>query len=120
MRAKSRLVRDSAPPLNQQNFFRLIHFAQLNLDDFVSRGLHPPANELRFYRQLAMTSINKHAELHPLWTPMTEQRIHGGARRPPGIQNIINQDDVLSRDGDPNLALLHHWLRPECGKVVTV
>src|SRR5207244_4556770 len=110
----------SASPLHQQNSFRFIQLAQLHLDDLVECGLHAPADELSFHRQLSVPTIDQHAELHPLWASMTEQRVHGSTGRPPGVENIINQDNVLSRNRDPNLALLHHRLWADSGKVVTV
>src|SRR5207244_8826938 len=82
----------SASPLHQQNSFRFIQLAQLHLNDLVARGLHAPAHELSLHRQLAVSAIDQHAELHPLWASMAEQRVHGGTGRPPGVKNIINQD----------------------------
>src|SRR5207245_6146440 len=96
----------SATPLHQQNSFRFIQLAQLHLNDLVACCLDAPADELSFHRQLAVPTIDQHTELHPLWASMTEQSVHGGTGRPAGVKNIINQDDVLSSDRDPNLALL--------------
>src|SRR5207247_8588112 len=110
----------AASPLHQQNAFRFIQLAQLHLNDLVAGCLHAPADELSFHRQLPVPTIDQHTELHPLGASMAEQSIHGSTGRPPGVKNIINQDDVLSRDRDPNFALLHHWLRAKSGKVVTV
>src|SRR5438034_10898093 len=109
----------SASPLHQQNSFRFIQLAQLHLDDLVECGLDAPAGELSFHRQLAVPTIDQHTELHPLWASMTEQSVHGGTGRPPGVKNMINQDDVLSSERDRNRAAWHDRPGALSGKVGT-
>ena len=49
---------------NQQNFFRIIDFAQQDFNNFLSRGLYFAAYEAGFNGQFAMAAIDQHAELY--------------------------------------------------------
>src|SRR6266849_7753156 len=67
-----------------------------------------------------MGAVNQYAELHLLGTSLAKQGIQGGANGPAGVENVIDQDDVLAGDREPNLGLLHHRFRAQGGEVVAI
>src|SRR5439155_16352803 len=48
------------------------------------------------------------------------QRLHRSQRCTPGEEHIINQDDLAGLKRKFYLRFLHHWFRPDRGKIVTI
>src|SRR5262249_42297339 len=66
----------SSLPLYEQDFFTVVHVAQMKFNHFVWRRLNPAANERRVNRQFSMSAIDQHAKLHLARTALAKSRVH--------------------------------------------
>src|SRR5580658_6585426 len=105
---------------HEQNFFRIVDFTQLDFDDLLARGLHFTAHEAGFNGKLAMATIDQHTELHLRGTALLEECVHGSAHGASGIENVVDQDDVLAGDGELHFRFLHYWRRSHHREIVTI
>ena len=65
---------------NEQNFFRIIDFAQQDFNNLLSRGLYFAAYEAGFNQELAMAAIDQHTELYLFRTSLLEKCVSMAAR----------------------------------------
>src|SRR6266404_6597275 len=75
--------------LNQQNFFRAVHFLELHFDDLAVGGLHNAAHEGGLDGQLAMAAINQAAKLHAARPAVVKERVERGARGAAGVEHVV-------------------------------
>src|SRR4051812_4429353 len=75
-----RLPASGSGALHQQHLLAGIDLLELDLDDLVVGGLHHSPYVLRLHRQLAMSAIDQHQQLHLAGATVVEERIEGGAR----------------------------------------
>src|SRR6202000_2575578 len=78
------------------------------------------ADEGCFDRQLAMPPVDEGEELYPARPAVVEQRIQRGTDGAPGIEHIIDQNDVARIDVEADVALLHHRAYVARRKIVAV
>src|SRR4051794_25278350 len=82
--------------LHQQNFFHAVDLLELHFDNLGVGGLDGASDIARFDRQLAMSAIDEHQQLHARRASLLEEAIERGADGAAGVQHVVHQDDVLA------------------------
>src|SRR5690349_563846 len=74
----------------------LVHAVELphaHVDVLVPRGRQVLADVVRADRELAMTAVREHGELHPGGPAVVEQRLDRGAHRAAGEEDVVHDHD---------------------------
>jgi hypothetical protein len=106
--------------LDEENLFVAIDLTELNLDDFAARGGDGTANEAGFNGKLAMAAVDEHEQLHALGSALVEEGIEGSTDGPPGVEDVVHEDDVAAVDVEADVAFFDDRAWACGGKVVTV
>src|SRR5579863_8163372 len=106
--------------LDDQNFFCVIDFAKLDFNNFLLRRLYFAAHEAGFDGKLTMAAVDQYAELDLVGTSLLKKRIHGGSHGTPGVENVIDQHDVLARDRKFHLGFLYNRSSAHGREIVTI
>ena len=78
------------------------------------------AHEARLNRQLAMAAVDQHQKLHARRPAVIEQRIERGANRAAGVQDVVDQNNVLALHRKRDVGRAHHRLDIDGRQVVAV
>src|SRR6266852_3768447 len=83
------------------NDHRLVDAILLGDEDLdalrVRRG-HVLADVVGAYRQLSVAAVDEHCQLDRSWASEVHERIHRGARRPPVVDDVVDEHDHLAVD----------------------
>src|SRR5947209_5634120 len=103
---------DLAASSNEQRVRVLawIDFIELDLNDFVLRGLHLPSHECGFNGQLAMSAIDQHQQLHATRASVVKEGVERGSNGTAGVEDIVYEDDVFIVDVESNFHRIHDRL----------
>src|ERR1041384_2800533 len=77
--------------LVQAHFVFPVRFLETHVDFFAERGRNIFAHEIGLDRQIAMSAIDQHGELHAAGAAEIVQRIEGGAGGPAAEENVVHQ-----------------------------
>src|SRR5882672_7550393 len=78
------------------------------------------ADVLRGDRQLPLAAIDKGRKLDLPRAPVVEQLVHRRTHRPPGVEHVVDDDDVTVVDVEGNLRRLHLMAKSCLVEVVAV
>src|SRR4029077_11333599 len=67
-----------------------------------------------------MAAIDQHAELDLSGTALLEEGIHGGAHGTSGIEDVIDQHDILAGDGKFRFGFLHYRQGSHSREIVAI
>lgn len=98
----------------------VVDFGEAHLDNFAVAGLYRPANVLRFDRHFSVPAVDQHAQRDALRPPQVKQAIHGGADRPAGVKDVIDQHEIHAVHGEIDVRGLQHGLWRDFGQVVAI
>src|SRR5580765_1732514 len=102
---------------SQDEFAALVpHQAQQLPGGHRKRG----ADVLRGDRQLPLASIDQRRKLDLPRAPVVEQLVHRGAHRPPGVEHVVDHDDVAVVHVERNLRRLHLVAQPRLVEIVAI
>src|SRR5436305_5751656 len=77
---------------DQQDAVDLVDLDELHLDALVARGRQVLADVVGPDRQLAVSAVGEHGELHARGPAVVEERLDGGADRSPGVEDVVDED----------------------------
>jgi len=106
--------------LHEKHFFSVIDLGELDLDDFIARGLDVSPDERGRNGQLAVSAVDEYTELNPAGASVGEKRVQRRTNGASGEQNVIDQHNVLSVDIHSDIRCLHDRPWAQRGKVVAV
>src|SRR5262245_16285708 len=92
-----------------------IDLLQADLHTFLARGRHVLADVVGLDRQLAMAAVDQDHELDGSRPSEVDQRVERGARRPAGVEHVVDEDYRPVVDGERDLGLADERLRPDRG-----
>lgn len=81
--------------LHEKHFFSVIDLGELDLDDFMGRGLDVSPDERGRNGQLAVSAVDEHTELTTAAASVGEKRVRRRTNGASGEQNVIDQHNVL-------------------------
>src|SRR5450756_454758 len=84
----------------QQNLIHPIDLQQVDVHILFSRGGQVLSHEIGPDWKLPMATIHQHHQPDHPGAAVVDQSIHGGAYRPPGVEDIVHQHDPLASDID--------------------
>jgi len=78
------------------------------------------ADVLRRDRQLPLAAIDQDREFYPSRAPVVEQLVHRRAHRAPGVEHVVDHDDVGTVDVEWYLRRLHLMVQPGRVEIVAI
>src|ERR1700756_4858536 len=93
--------------LHEKHFFSVIDLGELDLDDFIGRGLDVSPDERGRNGQLAVSAADEHPELITAGASVGEKRVQPRTNGASGEQNVIDQHNVLFFDMHSDIRFLH-------------
>ena len=106
--------------LHNQNLFRAVDLVELDLDNLLPGGLHHAAHEAGLDRQLAVSAVDQHQQLHAIRAAMVEERIERRARGAAGVEHVIDQHDIAAVHIEADLRRVHHGADIVRGEVIAI
>src|SRR5439155_18839443 len=96
-RRSSRMTRMSANGFllrsrDEQDAVDLVHLEKLHLDALLARGRKVLADIVGSDRQLAVTAVCEHGELHARGAAIIEELLDCGADRAARVEDVVNED----------------------------
>ena len=98
----------------------IVVLAELDLHDFSVLRADLLTDEIRFDRKLAMTAIHHHRQLNRTHPPEVAQCVQRGANGTTGVENIIDENDVLIVDVGRNVRASYHRLKRDASEIIAV
>src|SRR5919199_4723323 len=77
---------------DEQDLVDLVDLDELDLDPLVAMGGKVLADIVGPDRQLAVAAVGEHGQLDGARAPVVEQRLDGGANRPSGVEDVVDED----------------------------
>src|SRR5262245_15688102 len=97
-----------------------VDLEQLHADHLAARRRHVLADVVGADRQFAMAAIDDTRELDRARPAEVDQRVHGGANRPPRIEYVVDEHDDLAAHVDGDLRAAHDRLLGDRRQVVAI
>src|SRR6266516_1047899 len=96
-RRSSRMTRMSPMGLlfwrgNEQDLVDLVDLDELHLDALAAGGGQVLAHVVGADRKLSVATVCEHSELHPGRAAVVEERLHRGADRSSGVEDVVDED----------------------------
>ena len=80
----------------EQDAVDLVDLDELHLDALVAGRRQVLPDVVGAYGQLAVPSVDEHCELDALGAAVIEERLDRRADRPPGVEDVVDEDDRLA------------------------
>jgi len=77
---------------NEQDLVDLIDLDELHLDALAAGGGQVLAHVVGADRKLSVATVCEHSELHPGRAAVVEERLHRGADRSSGVEDVVDED----------------------------
>ena len=106
--------------IDEDDALFVVNFPEANFDDFGVAGLNRAADELGFDRHFAMTAIDQDAQGDAAGAAEIEEAIHGCANGTPGVEDVVDEDEVHAINSEGDVRGLQDCLRRDFGEVVAV
>src|SRR6266550_4472180 len=118
----TRPVRPRAPDLDaiDENGVLVVDLLEVDLDDLLARGRHVLADMIGPDRQLAVAPVDEYGQADGLRPTEVDERVHCGADRPPGVEDVVDEDDRRAVEIERQIRALDDWLLGDEREVVTV
>src|SRR5687767_9426687 len=84
-----------------------IGLLQVDKHSFVARGRCVLSDVVGPYRQLSVAAVDENRQPDRGRTPELEEGIHRGARGPPRVENVVDEDDCLAGHVERHAAAPH-------------
>jgi hypothetical protein len=97
---------------DQQDSIDFVHLDELDLDALVAGGREVLADVVRADRQLPVTAVGEHRQLHALGPAVAEERVDRGADRAAGVEDVVDEDNghPLEREVEAGRAHERLWV----------
>src|ERR1700690_1540852 len=121
VRVDDDLPKPSRPSfLDKNDTVFAVDFFHQEADFFVRRRRAIFSDEVGFNREFAMSAIHQDGKLNCCRSAEIDQRIERGTNRSTGIQNVIDQDDILAGNIEHNVRSFEDRLIQFASKIITV
>ena len=98
--------------LLEDDLVAVIDLLQAHLHALVERGGQVLADVVGLDGQLAVAAVHEDDQLNRLRPPEIDESVERRARRPPGVEHVVHQQNLASVDGKRNLRAAYDRLRP--------
>src|SRR5450631_3791401 len=105
---------------DKQNLLIVIDLAELDFDNLAAAGGHGLADVGGFNGQLAMSAVDQDGQLYAAGAAVIEEGVEGSANGAAGVEHVVAEDNIATRDVESNCAGSDDWTNVGSGKVVAV
>ena len=96
---------------DQQDLVDLVDLDELHLDALLARRRQVLADVVGTDRKLSVAAIGEAGELHARGPAVVEERLDSGADRPPGVEDVVDEDARAPLEREVELRRAHEGLR---------
>ena len=110
-----------SPPLrDEHDFVAPVPLREPYLNRFADRRGQILADVVGANRQLPMSAVDQHGELHAARPAEVHQRVERGAHRAPGVEHVVDQHDLAVVERKADVGALHLRLLRRARQIVAV